>query len=240
MCKKYFLVLILFFIAYNANTQTFTGFTFGGNLSYLTGDKTTTNEMENVNPLKLLKPGFYGGIFWNFNTGYNKFIEIGGIFSQQGTHYKDELFQFDNDSSRTEKFTRVISYNIDYIHIPLLWKQDWGDWITKLGGYGSFAINAKSIWENTHRYSDTSFTLSGEYKSFSNNMRLFDLGLECAVGVQFALNNKYDFFFTLGYIHGFIVLNPDVSRQEQKIYNRCFTLSTGIILSKNKYNRNRR
>jgi len=61
------------------------------------------------------------------------------------------------------------------------------------------------------------------------------MGLTMALGVQFSLTNSIDFFINFEYNLGFLNLTPNEIVQQNKMYNRFFTISTGIIFNRTKY-----
>jgi len=233
--KKYY-ILVFFFILLNSNafSQAKTGFMIGGNMSYLTGDLALTNSQNHINPQKILKPGLQAGIFWDIKTGYNSFIQIGGFYSQQGSLYKTEIFRSFIDSMQIEKYTYTRNNSINYFKVPFLWKQQWGDWYTKLGFWGAYAIQKKATWEGFHEFSTSTRVDSGEYTSFAVYGTNYDFGMTFSLGFQIPINRKNDFFICMNYNHGLLVYNPDAIREEERMYNRYFTLSTGIIFGKAK------
>lgn len=240
MKKK--LTTLLFTILFFSPTttilaQTSTGFTIGSNFSYLTGDKIKSERNEKLKPIKNLKPGLSVGIFWDIKSGYRTYIQIGGIYSQQGDLFKTENFQYNNDTLGIilEKYTYKIKNVVNYIKVPLIWKQSWGDWQTYIGLYGAFALQAKSKYTAIHKFADTTIRESNPLHSFTYNLRTIDVGLSLGLGVQLPLNNRTDYFIKFGYEHGFIALNPKTARKEEKMYNRLFSISFGIIINKKGY-----
>ncbi|MBN2664710.1 MAG: hypothetical protein JXR68_13760 [Bacteroidales bacterium] len=239
--KKLILLIVIGFLNYTSIGQANTGIIIGGNLSYLTGDLTYTNELDFIKPQKILKPGIYTGIFWDIKTGYNSYLQIGGIYSQQGTFYKAQLFRSYIDSMQIEKYTYTINSKIDYFKVPILWKQTWGDWYTKLGFWGAYALLKESLWKGYHDFSGSALTDTGSYGSFAVYGRDFDFGVNFSLGFQIPVSQKNDFFVSINYSHGLVAFNPSVIKEEEKMYNRYFTLSTGIIFGKgSNYNRSRR
>ena len=231
--KKILLSMIILTLWLNSLAQSQMGFSFGGNLSYLTIDSSSL-------PIKYTKPGINAGIFWNIKTGYKQYIEIGGFYSQQGALFKNEYFFNNMDSMTTEKIIATTNSNISYIKIPLVWKQVWGDWYTKLGLYGEMKTFAKSSWAVEHIRIDTNYTERGVYSSFSRNMRQYDMGLDMEIGVQFQISNQYDFFINTAYNMGVLAINPDELDNANRMYNRFFTISIGIIVAGNKNSYRRR
>jgi hypothetical protein len=209
------------------------GITFGSNISYLTTDSSSV-------PLSYSKLGPNIGIFWNFPSGYQTYIEVGAYYSLQGAKFKSEQFIIDRDSNKTEQQIIEINDQLHYIKIPILWKQDWGDWYTKIGFYGEFAPLAYSSWKHIHIYSNDSTVERGIYPHFSNSVRTFDIGLNLSMGIETAINNNLNFILNVQYNMGLFALNPDEVNPANRMYNRFFTISTGIVFARNKYKYRRR
>ncbi len=242
MVKKFKLIITIIFVISNLSlfSQNQTGFTLGSNFSFLTGDlSNNTTEEEDINLQKVIKPGIYAGIFKDFKSGYNSYIELGGLYSQQGELFKSEIFTNSIDSQQTVKVTKKQYFSVEYLKIPLVWKQSWGDWYTQLGAYGAYTLRASAKYQETYSFPDTTIYVTGNKTSFGYEVRAIDMGLMMSLGVQLPLNYNYDFFVNLAYNHGFVSLNPSANRKEQIMYNRYFTLSTGIILN-SKSNKHRR
>ena len=204
-------------------SQTNKGFTIGTNFAYLTGDSTSL-------PFSGIKPGLYGGMFWDISTGYDSFIEIGGLFSHQGVKYKNQYFDYG------EKVTQTKTHNISYVKVPILWKQTWGDWYTSIGIYGEFKIRAKTITLIKTETATTVKTDTFYPTNFTNELRLYDVGFNFAIGIQTPISAKHEVFANLSYNIGLFALNPEVIRVENKMYNRFFTLNVGIIKKATRYN----
>lgn len=246
--KYIFISFIAFTISISLNAQTYTGISVGSNFSYLTGNLNTINQPENIIPQNILKPGVHLGMFWNIRSGYNGYIEVGGFISQQGALYKHQSFitdsYTDTNSSviHTEvaKYTYKINQNIYYFKVPFVWKQMWKDWYTKIGFWGDYALSLRKStfeyeWTSTKEFSRIIITESDIQKSFELNKRFFDVGLTFGLGVQLPINRKNDFFFDVNYNHGLIAMNTDAIGEDDKMMNRYFTVTTGIVFGKDKY-----
>ncbi len=221
--KKIVIIFITFIaISTTVKSQVNTGFEVGANYAFLTGDSTSIK-------LYQLKPGIYTGIFWDITTSYKNYIQIGGFISQQGVKYKREYFNF------SEKITDINKHNIIYLKIPITWKQMWGDWYTSLGMYGELAVASKSRWIKMIGVADSTSVKKGPLQSFTNKLRQFDAGLNLSVGTQIPLNRNFDIFFKASYNHGFLFVNTETHRVENRLYNRFFTTSVGLIINKNRY-----
>ena len=148
--------------------------------------------------------------------------------------YKGEQFDYNTDSLRLEKYTLSINNQLNYFKVPFIWKQYWGDWYTKLGVWGAYTIDKKSTHKGLHQFSDANSLDTGSYPSFAHFGRSYDFGANFSLGIELPLNAKNNFFISANYSHGFLIFNPTAIRDEDKMYNRYFTLSTGIIFKGSK------
>ncbi len=216
---KHTLFVFLILVSLNSYSQlkTHFGYTIGGNLSQLNGD----NENNSRN---IFRTSMFGGLFLDVFIEYHSYIEFGCFYSQQGGVKKLEY----NDIIRRVDYK--IKNNVDYIMFPVIWKQQWGDLFTQIGGYGEIAINANSIWQQDYHYLDSVSRTTGIYKSFTHDLRMYDVGAVFGIGYQSAITYKYDFFINLSYKFGFFPIenNPEDSVDIMK--NRFFTLNIGLIL----------
>lgn len=221
------LLIISFIISYS---QTPLGLSIGSNFSYLTIDTAS------IAPMKYGKPGMFGGIFWDVPSGYKSFVEIGLFYSLQGAQFKSISFVYNDSTSITQKKIYTKNNNIHYLKIPIGWKQSWGDWYTKLGVYGEIAAYKTSKVNVYYESPDTAYYERPSFEnSFAHNLRAFDIGLNLSMGVQFSISPRLDFFLDAEYNLGFLNLTPNVVNSGNKMYNRFFTLNTGIIFNKSKY-----
>ena len=220
--KKIIILSFIFFASIATYSQSNTGFTVGSNFAFLTGDSTSL-------PFSSIKPGVYAGLFWDINTGYKRYMQIGAFYSQQGVQYKEEFFGFGT------KTTNLKVHKIDYVKIPILWKQVWGDWYTSVGMYGEIAARSNSYWKITEETAGEITDTSMLIQSFTNELRLYDAGLALGLGIQTPLTTQYDFFLNVGYNHGILAVNPKVLRIENKMYNRFFTVNVGLIINSKNY-----
>ncbi len=201
-----------------ANSQSFTGFVAGGNMALLTGDSTNMN-------MKSPRFGFYTGVMWDIPMDLSTYIQVGVYYSQQGAVYKSEYY-YQGLFYRDSKI-----FHVNYLHVPVVWKQRW-DWIyTELGGYvGIVPGTAKALWRQEIYYADDVDTLQGYYPSFARNIVFYDIGAVLGLGMQFKLNEDFDIFFNLRFKPGLIKLYKGyVPYPEFASKNMVFTLSTGII-----------
>jgi len=217
---KIFILLVILSCSFKSYSQikSFMGFTAGGSLSQLSGD----NEKYNRN---IYRQGAYGGIFWDIYLEYQNYIEVGGFYTQQGGIKKLEY----NDISG-KKIVYSVNNQIDYAMFPIIWKQQWGDLFTQIGIYGEIAINAKSVWKREYLFADSISTITGNYKSFTHDLRLYDFGGFFGIGYQKPVTDNYDFFINLSYRFGFFSIENMPENSGDFMKNRIFTLNAGFIL----------
>ncbi len=198
--------------------QGFTGFVLGSNMATLTGDSTSLNK-------RSPRFGFYAGIIRDLYIDQSTYIQYGIFYSQQGAIFKTEYY-YQGLFYRNLKILKV-----DYIHIPVVWKQNW-DWAyTELGGYVNFIPGtAKAVWRQEIHSAESIDTLEGVYNSFGRDIRYYDLGLVFGIGYQFKVNEAFDMFFGIRYKPGFMKLYKGyVPYPEFSSKNQVFTFSVGLI-----------
>jgi len=224
--KNIFLLLLIISCSLESYSQLKSnmGFTAGISVSQLSGD----NDKYNRN---IYRKGVYGGVFWDIYLEYQNTIEVGGFYTQQGGIQKLEYYDI-----RGKKVEYSVSNQIDYVMFPVIWKQQWGDLFTQIGMYGEVAINAKSLWKREYFYLDSTSYISGNYKSFTHDLRLYDFGGFFGVGYQKPVTDNYDFFINISYRFGFFSIENMPENSGELMKNRIFTLNTGIIL----FNKNKR
>lgn len=222
-------IILLLLLSFNfVKSQSLTGINVGMNFSSLSGDSSQL-------PIQTVRTGLNIGLTWDIKTVYKTYIQVGIFYSQQGTYNKIEYFDYGN------KYTYLVYQNLDYIKIPFLWKQKWGDWYTTLGLYGAYVPNPKKGWKEWIEYSTYTDTTTGIDKTFTKqNIVTFDVGASFSIGFQYEITKSFDFFMNFGLTRGFLALNPKDVRVENKMYNMNFSITTGIILLPNKTNTNRR
>lgn len=194
------------------------GFTAGGSVSQLSGDNNKYNR-------DIYRKGVYAGVFWDIYLEYQNTLEVGGFYTQQGGIKKLEY----NDAGG-KKVVYSVNNQIDYVMFPIIWKQQWGDVFTQIGVYGEVAINAKSAWKREYFYADSMEYISGNYKSFTHELRLYDFGGFFGMGYQKPITDNFDFFVNLSYRFGFFSIENMPESSADIMKNRVFTLNAGIIL----------
>lgn len=185
----------------------------------------------------VFKQDFFGAVAVNSNnnTPYNFFMDNESIEAYlSDNNLKDSLnIKFAEINIRSRR-------NIDYITVPITWKQMWGDVYTKIGFHGQFEINSKS-------QTDIKYSLSNEVNSaqlidtmfLADEKYIYDLGFNVGLGYQFPLNGEYDWFLDFSYKVGFLQMGQ-AYRPEEILRNSFFTFSTGIIIHGKKSNRYRK
>ena len=131
------ILLINVFIQFS-NAQMIFGINTGMNLSYITGRDSLYFNVDNK--YKNLKPGVNVKMLFDINFGYLRFVEIGAIYSQEGVNFNVTTFEPTDTGTGTVKIIKTQKNNLQYLKIPLSWKQIWGDWYTVIGVYGSIAL----------------------------------------------------------------------------------------------------
>jgi len=230
MAKKIIFIILIQIVLLRINfieAQTTTGFCAGINFSQLTGSHTFDE--------KIPRKGLYGGIFLDITVAFESSIEIGAFYSQQGVIYRNV------DNLYSIKKTYTVYRNLDYVMVPINWKQMWGDVYTKIGMYGEFDINPTSTWKESIETQTNRVDSTGEYFGFVNNLKLYDIGVNFGIGLMTPISDQFDLFLDVTYRMGFFPIeNTYIPEQIKK--NRIFCISTGIILrgKENRYAPNKR
>lgn len=220
-------VLITTSFINNSNSQMVFGLNTGLNLSYLTGRDTLYFNVDNK--YKNLKPGVNFKMLFDINAGYQRFVEIGAIYSEEGVNFN--LTSFEPTDTGTVKMIKTQKNNLQYLKIPLSWKQIWGDWYTIIGLYGAIALLPQATYKTKVYSLDTIYIQNKG--NFNLNIFKYDMGLVLGFGLQLPINNYYDFTIGLSYNHGFLALYPNYNKQA--MYNRTFNISIGIFFNNKGY-----
>ncbi len=200
--------------------QNSTGILAGINLATLAGDSTKL-------PNRDFRYGTRAGMFWNINIRYNTYFQFGFFYSQQGCRYYHNYFDY------TKEVNLLNINKIDYIQMPFVWKESFNNIYTKIGFYLEVATNAKSLWYIKNIYKDTIEIYSGQYKSFTNNLRLYDAGIYLGIGFQFPTKSNTDLIVDFSFIHGFFPILENEFYKDYKMRNMVFNASVGILFNKN-------
>lgn len=193
------------------------GFAAGGGLTYLSGDNDKYDQT-------LYRKAAYGGIFYDIYLEFQNTLEVGVFYSQQGGIKQKEFYGIG------KKYSFSVNNEVDYVMFPLIWRQTWGELYTQIGMYGEVAINAQSVWKQETYYYDTLLTSTGLYRSFTHELRMYDVGALFGAGYQLPVTLKFDVFINFSYKFGFFPIQNKPESTAEIMRNRVFTLSTGIVL----------
>jgi len=236
MKKKYLIIIfVIFGISLNNNlkSQSSTGFIVGANFSQLTGNLDVDNET-NTTPneqydSKVSRIGGSAGIFWDMPLKWETSFEFGAIFSQQGNVFKSQYYGINEKNGKAALITYSEKNNIDYLLVPLNWKQLWGNLYTKAGFYGEYKLQSESTYNILYEYRDAQDTVSAVFNSFTANLKPYDVGINLALGYTTVMSDQFDFFMDFSYKRGLIPVHK--SYDPQKVMrNSIFNISIGVIL----------
>jgi len=250
MYKKITILLILLIsTSYLAKSQSVMGLTGGVNFSHLSGDY--EKFYPDGSPIyfeKVSRKGLYGGLIWDIKIKKGKLfrstmLQTGILYSQQGAIYRNSRFATVQDTfqvlniidslslrNANAEITQSFYRSVDYITVPLIWKQHWGEVYTKLGVYGQIGILTDSATTKVYKYPTVKVKYKGTSDKFLQNDIFYDLGVSTGLGFQTSLNNEYDFFLDFSYRFGFLKVDKETYRAEDIMRNSLFTISTGIII----------
>lgn len=171
--------------------------------------------------------GFYGGLNVDIPLAYDAFLQIGAYYSQQGVKVETDEF-VNNDSLNTSHYIYSEYKYVDYLHIPIFWKQTFGDVYTKVGPYAAMPIRTKSEYKKKWENRDTIIVHTDTLKAFINNLRRYDVGAAFAVGFQTSISRGLDLFFDASYRIGFFSVEQTSETSKKIIRNQCFCVSAGV------------
>ncbi|MBO4244522.1 MAG: PorT family protein [Bacteroidales bacterium] len=230
MRNKTLLIILLALVAVNCQAQKHSaqkpvfGISMGANFSNLVG----TDKIEDSKP----RIGMCPGINVDIPLVYDAFLEVGAYYSQQGVTIKtDEMAK----GMAREKVK--ITKNVDYLQIPLFWKQSFGDIYTKIGPFASMALQASSDWRKDSIARDTMSRSRGSYNSFINKLRKYDVGAAFAIGYQTSISRSVDLYFDASYKIGFFSVEEKTDNQKKVLRNQVFLVSVGVYFQKNRNSR---
>ena len=221
--KKIFILVITALVgSLNAFSQINVGASMGVNFSYLIGDDRIEDATKRI--------GISPGIHVDIPLVYESFLEISALYSQQGVTIKQDFM---------EKYIHVKyreSRNIDFLIVPITWKQQFGDFYTKLGPYVGAALNADLTWKRDSISADTAIRQTGTEKSFVNQLRQYDVGADFGIGYQTSITGGIDLFVGVDYRIGFFSIEDKNKKQinNKKLRNQVFCVSAGIYFVKNR------
>ena len=194
----------------------------GANFSYLIGDDRIEGSKRRI--------GMCPGVHVSIPLVYESFLEIGAIYSQQGVTIKtDEQIKYFR-----VKYTE--NRNIDFLIIPITWKQQFGDFYTQLGPYVGIALDASCKWKTDTVYADSTIRKTGTMKTFVNSLRQYDVGAQFGIGYQTSLSGNIDLFLGVNYKQGFFSVEDKNKKQvnNKKLRNQIFSVTAGIYFVKNR------
>lgn len=230
MRNKTLLIILLALIAANCSAQKHSapkpifGISMGANFANLIG----TDKIQDSKPRIAMCPG----INVDIPLVYDTYLEIGAYYSQQGVAVKtDEITR----GSVREKET--ITKYVDYLQVPLFWKQSFGDIYTKIGPFASMALQASSDWKKDSIARDTMSVHRGSYNSFINKLRKYDVGAAFAVGYQSSISRSLDIFIDLSYKIGFFSVEEKTDAQKKVLRNQVFCVSVGVYFQQNRHSK---
>lgn len=210
------------------------GFSMGANFSNLVGKGRPADDDPRIG----ICPGFH----LEFPLAYLSYLEVSAIYSQQGVRiYTDE---FPEKNYIREKNT--ITKYIDYVNIPVLWKQEFGDLYAKIGPYASLAMKATSKKKSEITYGrdsivyydssdDTTAVGMAFNQSFINSLRQFDVGLNLSFGYRTSLGrSNFDFFIDACYKIGFFTVEEEPKTKANALRNQLFSVSMGFFIVNNR------
>lgn len=239
-----------------AQTTNF-GISLGANFSNLVGP----GKIEDSKP----RLGFCPGIVLDIPTAFESYLELGAFYSQQGINIKSDDYGADPEALipymgkdlyqrytvqtiRTLRYKTNISKHVDYLCIPVMWKQSFGALYGKIGPWASFAVNAYSQKKVTiycgqdtiikyDSKKDTTVVGRAFNQSFINKLRKYDVGAAMSVGYQTAIGQGMDLFIDASYKIGFFSVEDEPLNRKSTIRNMYFTISAGIFFVKDRRSR---
>ena len=237
--------------------STVIGFSLGANFSNLVGQ----GKIEGSKP----RFGFCPGIVLNFPTALESYLEVGAYYSQQGVNIKSEAYGADYDALvpymgaelykkytqqtiRTLRYKTNISKHVDYLCIPVMWKQTFGQLYGKIGPWAAFAVDAYSQKKVTincgadtvikyDSSKDTTAIGKAFNQSFINKLRKYYVGGAMSVGFQTAIGQGLDLFIDATYKIGFFSVEDEPVNRQSTIRNMYFTISAGLLFVRDRRSR---
>lgn len=226
------------------------GISLGANFSNLVGP----------GKIKDSKPrlGFCPGVIIDIPTTFESFLELGAFYSQQGVNIKSDEYGADRDNlvpymgkdlfkkytsdgnHKTLRCKTNISKHVDYLCIPVMWKQSFGSLYGKIGPWAAFALNAYSqkkvtIYCGTDtiiKYDskkDTTEVGKAFNQTFINKLRKYDVGMGMSIGYQTAVAHGMDLFIDATYRMGFFSVENEPLNRKSTIRNMYFIISAGVF-----------
>lgn len=229
-------VLLLMAVAGFSQSTNF-GISMGANFSNLVG----RNKIEGSSP----RIGVCPGLLLDIPMAYESYLEIGAIYSQQGVRIKNE----DEFPQKPNVRVKMVQTRfVDYVTVPIQWKETLGDIYVKAGPFVSLALQAKAKMkcdtifgtDSTHTFDsskDTTELGAAFNQSFINSLRQFDVGLSFNVGFQTSISRGMDLFFDAGYKIGFFSVEENPKVKNSPLRNQYFSITAGIFFVKSRGSR---
>ncbi|MBP5504369.1 MAG: outer membrane beta-barrel protein [Bacteroidales bacterium] len=226
MRNKTLLIILFALIATNCSAQKpVFGLSMGVNRTNLIG----RDRVEDSKP----RLGMCPGINVDIPLVYDTYLEIGAYYSQQGVSVKTDEFVMASVRQKL-KVTKFV----DYLQVPLYWKQSFGDIYTKVGPFASMAIRASSDWKKELLYGNDSILVEkGHYNSFIKKLRKYDVGAAFAVGYQTSVSRSIDIFFDASYKIGFFSVEEKTDTNKKVLRNQVFCISAGVYFQQNRHSK---
>lgn len=237
--------------------STVMGFSLGANFANLVGP----GKIDGSKP----RFGFCPGLVINFPTALESYLEVGAFYSQQGVNIKSEAYgadrealvpymgealykKYTQETIRTLRYKTNISKHVDYLCVPVMWKQSFGALYGKVGPWAAFALNAYSEKKVTincgadtvikyDSSKDTTAIGKAFNQSFINKLRKYDVGVGISVGYQTAIAQGMDLFIDASYKMGFFSVEDEPLNRKSTIRNMYFTVSAGLFFVRDRRSR---
>ncbi len=184
--------------------------------------------------------GICPGVLLDIPMAYESYLELGAIYSQQGVMIKKDGFPGANTHHVISKETKFV----DYVTIPVLWKQTFGDLYVKAGPFLAVATKATSklvtdtITRTSYVHYDSSKDTTEFGKSlnqsFVNSLRQYDVGASFNVGFQTSVARGLDLFVDASYKIGFFSVEEQPATKNSPLRNQYFQVTAGMFFVKNR------
>lgn len=210
------------------------GFSMGANFTNLVG----RNRIPDSDP----RIGVCPAIHLSIPLAYESWLELSGIYSQQGVRIKTDGYPMKPQERVTTNVTRYV----DYLTVPIMWKQSWGDLYTKIGPYAAFAMKATSKMVSDTVYglnktghydsrNDTTEVGAAFNQSFINSLRQYDVGAAFGIGYCTSLGrSNVDIFIEANYMFGFFSVEDKPKTKADALRNQIFSVRAGFYIVKNR------
>jgi len=157
-------------------------------------------------------------------------VEVGIIYSQEGVKFQNLTPTF---GKRT---VYEVTHKLDYIIIPLCFKQMWGNLYTKFGPYGAYLLQANSSWKETVESGFVDSVSTGTSVDFQSNLRKYNGGLVVGAGLLFPVGRGSSFTVDFSYNFGLTLLSKDDLHPEFAFKTRVLQISIGLTMGRREQN----